>query len=403
MKQCPQCNKEYDESWSVCINCSTKLNAMVSSPGRKDMPIRDFIFLCNELRKEVNFDKSDSELAPDELALKEAYHVMDKTLEDAIGKDVKKDLDDKRNMMELLSKLQKNFDKVIYFAKETEKNFIKQAAHLIVHCDKQGKNEFGKILNRMGNDIVNSENRMSSSERIDAATKMLEIIKLYQENVSNNLYATQDMVGVLLPALEKTFEEINFDLVIDDKTRAENTRSKLKEWIGLSKDLYNNRKKAIKAVDEDLCIEEIIPKFIISNGGDVTKTMSATELKTRGETMIRLFEEFHKREEEIESKRSRLSEEILGKPDEYMNTGNQEESKRNNESSQNLNPLEAKAWYRFTQVIYVCLWIIGLGVAALTAAQDSNFMIFIYGTVIVWIVLGLLRKAFLYVALGKNQ
>ncbi|MDD2757635.1 MAG: hypothetical protein PHV29_03505 [Candidatus Pacebacteria bacterium] len=77
-------------------------------------------------------------------------------------------------------------------------------------------------------------------------------------------------------------------------------------------------------------------------------------------------------------------------------------NKNNKEEFVKHNSLETKAWHRFAKVIYIVLWIAGLGISAIVGSVDG-FSYFIWGSIITCIILTGVKKAFLYVIFGKNK
>lgn len=306
---------------------------MAKDTKQKDndsISISDAVTWQDNLKKEIDFDKSDSELTPEEVVKKALYLAMDKEIEKSLGPEMKKDIDEKRAKMETLSKFQNNLTKLVEVGKEIEKNFIWQGAYLINHFDKSKENHFKVVIDGMTTDTVNANKPMSNAERVEFAQKILEIIKVYRGKVLNELQAKHEILSALIPSLEKTLDQTDFDLFakeVGDKESAYSMKARFTEWLDLSKQLIKNRKKAIDAVEEDLEIEEILPKYIIQNNGDITKNISAMEMKTRGERMVRLVSEADTAEKEIEGKRSKISEGLFGKAETYMEFPKEDEAK----------------------------------------------------------------------------
>lgn len=303
---------------------------MTNKKNNGSISISDAVTWQDNLKKEIDFDKPDNELTPEEMAKKMLYFAMDKELEKSLGSEMKKDIDDKRAKMEALSKFQNNLTKLVEVGKEIEKNFILQGAYLINHFDKTKENHFKVVVDGMTTDVVNTNNSMSNSERERFANKILEIIKVYRGKVLNELHAKHEILLALIPSLEKTLSQADFDLLgkeVGDKESADRMKEQFSKWLNLSKELIRNRKKAIEAVEEDLETEEILPRFVIQNNGDITKNVSVMELKTRGERMVRLVSQADASEKEIEEERSKISEELFGKAETYMEFQKENEAK----------------------------------------------------------------------------
>lgn len=349
-------------------------NNKTQSKDNDSISISDAVTWQDNLKKEIDFDKPDSELTPEEVVKKALYFAMDKELEKSLGSETKKDIDEKRAKMEALSKFQNNLTKLVEVGKEVEKNFIWQGAYLINHFDKSKENHFKVVVDGMTSDVVNASKPMSNDERVQFAQKILEIIKAYRGKVSNELQAKHEILLALIPSLEKTLNQTDFDLFgeeVENKENADAMKAQFLEWLNLSKELIKNRKKAIEAVEEDLEIEEILPKFVIQNNGDITKNVSAMELKTRGERMIRLVSQADAAEKEIEEKRSKISEELFGKAETYMEFPKENETKEKPISSSGMGT--KTKWFI----------VIALSVIALSWGIWTAIGVFILGVIII--------------------
>lgn len=293
--------------------------------------IADAIKLQDNLKKEVDFDKPDNELTPEEFAKKAIYLALDEQIEKSLGTDTKRDIDEKRSQMAALSKFQTHLNKLVELGKEIEKNFTWQGAYLINHFDKGKDNHFKVVVDGMTTDVVNKDKQMSDAERVEFAKKILEIIKVYRDKVANELNAKHEIISALIPSLEQTFNQTEWDLFgkeVGNQESADTMKSQFAEWLSLSKELLKSRKKATEAVAEDLEIEELLPNYVIQNEGDISKNLSAVEIKTKGERMVRLINEADTAEKEIEGKRSPLSEQLFGKPETYMDFGKTDDSQQ---------------------------------------------------------------------------
>ncbi len=339
-----------------------------------NISISDALIWQDNLKKEIDFDKLDSELTPEEVVKKAVYFAMDKELEKSVGSEMKKDIDDKRSKMEALSKFEDNLTKLIQIGKEIEKNFILQGAYLIVHFDKSEENHFKVVVDGMTTDVVNAKKSMSNTERVQFAQKILEIIKVYRGKVLSELQGKHEIISALITSLEKILSQAEFDLIGDevgDKKNADSMKAQFSEWLALSKELIKNRKKATEAVEEDLEIEEILPKFVIQNNGDITQNISAVELKTRGDRMIRLVSQADAAEKEIEGKKSKISEDLFGKAETYMELPKEHETKEKSVSSSRMGT--KTKW----------LIVIALSVIALYWGIWTAIGVFILGVIII--------------------
>ncbi len=340
-----------------------------------NISIQDAIKWQDSLKKDIDFDKPDNELTPEQLVNKMVYLAMDEQVEKSIGKDVKKDLDDKRKSMELITKFQENLSKVTELGKEIEKNFIWQSAYLINHFDKSKENHYFVVTRGMTDDAIGNKS-LSANDRVNLAKKVLEITKTYREKVVKELFAKQEIISALLLAFEKNLNSTDFDSYAKEagNNDADQMRSQFKEWFELSKQLSSYRKKASEAVDEDIDLDEILPKYIIDNDGDITKSISGIEMKTKGERVVRLIGEADKAEKEIEVKKSPISEWLFGKAETYMDFPKSSESKEMEAKNQSEKGMgKTMKWFI----------VIVLSIIALSWGIWSAIGVFILGVIII--------------------
>jgi len=341
----------------------------------KTMSLEDIVHWQDGLKKDIDFDKPDNELAPEEFVKKKLYLVMDKVVEEKLGTDVKKDIDETTKKIEMLSKFKTNINKLIELGREIEKNFIWQGVCLINHFDKSKENHFRLVVDGMTSDVVGANKLMSNSERVESAKKILEIIRVYRERVIKE-FTKQEIISALLLALEKDFTETDFSLFgdeVSDKNSADKMKSQFQKWLNLSKELFKSRKKAIEAVEEQLDMDEILPKYIIENKGDITKNISAVNMKIKGDRMVRLTTEADKAEKEIEEERSKISEELFGKAESYVEFLNGNKSKETVAENKSVGMSKKIKW----------LIVIVLSIVALSGGIWTAIGVFILGTIII--------------------
>ena len=71
-------------------------------------------------------------------------------------------------------------------------------------------------------------------------------------------------------------------------------------------------------------------------------------------------------------------------------------------TSASAHPLEGKGWFRLVKVLYIGLWLVGIGFCAVVAAALESVQPLLIGGIALAIVLIVLKKAFYYVVLGRT-
>lgn len=368
-----------------------------------NISISDAIKLQDSYRKDIDFDKPDSELTTEEAAKKAIYLALDEAIEGSVGSEVKKDIDEKRQRLNSLQNFQKKLGKVVELGREIEKNLFWQNIYLINHFDKSEENYFRQTIDALTEKMIAKENSISNQDRLNVADKIMEIISVYRKKVTVELDKKQEIIKALLPAFENTLEEIDFELYgkeVEDTNGAKKMKTEMIDWLELTKQLVKSRSKAISAIEEHLEMDELLPKFVIENNGDVDGNLSSGEMISKGRRVQDLLGESNEVEKDIESRRSQISEGLFGKVDDYVNIENEVEDTKEEQIPNQQNLLESKAWYRLAKVVYIFLWILGVGLA-LIMWDEAGLIGFLFTLMIVWGILAAIKKAILYIVLGK--
>lgn len=369
----------------------------------KVISLHELIAMQDNLKKDIDFEKTDKELSQTELVKKTLYRTIDKTVEKTIGKKAKKNLDSLREMKEEITIVSKRLDKLLALGIEIERNFILQEAYLINHFKTDENNYCFLTIRKLNDELLNKDK--SPKERVLKAQQILKIIEIYESKIVINLTRKQEIIIALLNTFENYLErKPNFDLIndaIENISEFQSRESLFRKWCTLSKRILKNREKALEAVQEDLEIYQIIPKQIIENQGNFEEDFPPSLPKDKVERMIKLAKESYEAQKEIEEERTEISLELFGSPSDYMNIeeiGKKEENKKISQT----NNLEEKKWFRFLKVVYIIGWILGLGIVVTLswAADDSN--IFFIGCLIVWGIMASVKKAFFYIVLGNS-
>lgn len=369
MKKCTKCSSEIREESKFCGECGEK----VSSTEGGDLSIADIITWQQTIKKDVDLNKLDEELTPEELAKKAIYLALDKTVEESVGDEKKKEIDVIIDNADFYSKIKENLTGLIELGKEIEKNLFTQKSYIIVFFEKEPDNHYKFIINDTANKIV-GENSLTNSERIEMSEKSLDLIKKYGEKVVTELVAKQGIVKALLSAFENKISEIDFERysIETDSDEFNQIKENALQWLGLTKELLPYRNKAIEAVKENLEMDEIVPKLVIKHNGDISKTTSGLDMFTKGNRMTKLINEASDFEDKVNVKRVKLSQWLFGKEEEYLDVSKNEEVEQSSDSDKFAPKSNSWKW-----VIVVVLTIVALSWGIWTAIG-----VFILGVII---------------------
>lgn len=375
MKKCEKCSTELRDGAKFCEECGTQ----VISPdgeGAGNISIQDAIIFRNDLKKDIDFDKSDDELTPEEFVKKSLYSVLGKTIEDHVGIDVKNNIEKLGEQSDFASEVQNKFFKLSELGKEIEKNLTLELSYLTVYFDNTTENYFKTTVNNITDNILKNKS-LDNEERVVLAKKILEIINIYREKVYKELKAKDGITTALLPGFEKVLNEIDFKRYKTEfGDTLDNWAIDCSRWLSLTKELRDYRNMAVEAVKLNLEIEEILPNLIISNNGDISVTTSGMEMNVKGERMVKLINESSDKETEINKEREEISERLFGKPEDYMDFLKQEEKEKVNETGATTKKSNKTKW-----IVVIALSIIALSWGIWTAIG-----VFILGSIIISII-----------------
>lgn len=385
-------SKEYIEAYAKISQEFLDLMA-----GRENLDLKETCDLKKYIKARTNLEKDEQELTNEEKAWKEFYQQIDSLLEQNIGTDKKQELDKILNHMDSVD----GFKICIDLGKEIEELFIQQFAYIVVHEDKTVDNEYKEKKEQMENLMYdkNSTNEKSA----EWANGILKLIDVYKNVLIEHLQTTNDKIQKKLSLFEQELKKIQSFIVKDTKEIFEN----LNEWLKLSKELHFSRVLATNSILKQVELDKLLPQRIIENSGDINQILSKEDTEKFKNDLITyatLMSSASSKEEEISKKRKSLTQKIFGDVNNNFDQELSATDKMNIEVTDNIsNSLETKVWYRFMKIVYIGLWIIGLGLAFLIAWAESSFWAFIIIVFMVWALLTLFRKAFFYVALGKNK
>lgn len=341
-----------------------------------EISMEDAVKMLDNLKEEINFDKPESELTPEEVVKKMIYTTLDKEVEKGLGKEQKGAIDRARNKISSLKKFTFNIGRLTGLGQEIEKNFILQFGYISIHFDRSENNFLKTAVNRMSEDMIKKP--MSNSERLELANNILNLVKPYREKIILELHKEQELIYSLLPQFEKICKDTDFNVFNGDEEEknAKELEKDNKEFIHLSKELSNGRALIIKAVEEDISMEEILPKYIIENNGDNTMGISSAEMMMKGERVLKYSNEANKIEEELGEKRLKLAEKLFGKAEDYMGL-----SKDKKDTAQTV-PV-SKSGNGIKWIVVIVLSIIALSGGVWTAIG-----VFVLGAIIISILSG---------------
>lgn len=362
------------------------------------MSISDLVVMQDDLKRKIDFTIPDEDLTDEMRVNKILYTTIDKTIEDSLWKEKKQEIDNARKQLEEMQKFKNMIEEISSLWKEIEKNFVYQNAYLVNHFDKSDENKYKLVVDHLTTELANAWNKLSNWEALEKANKILEFVDFYREKAVKELVKKRWIISALLKAFRQKLKEVNFNAFSQiNETESKLMKSQFQEWLKLSEMLAEWREKATEAVIESLEIDELIPKMVIENNGDLTRSSSGTKLITLWKNRAALLDEANKIEEQVEQKRAALTEDLYWKPENYLDA---EAEKTENKEINTINPLQEKAWFRLCKVIYIGLYGLAIIVGLWLWSEEAELWFWFVAITI--IIFTLIKKAFYYIVLGKS-
>jgi hypothetical protein len=237
-------------------------------------------------------------------------------------------------------------------------------------------------------------------EHLEYARAMIKRADSYKEDFIGPLHKLND--GIQRELLE--FEQL---LHVGPPKRPSGDLSKdaasMERWLSLSKELYRARVMATNGILSQTEFDKRIPAAVITNNGRVDFKFSQEESKQlveEAEAYAALIKASSEDSQRIQQERESLTRQLFALDDKAKAAVIQTPVAAG--PTKAIHPLEGKAWFRLMKVVYIGLWIVGLGMSALLAYGADEVYVFIAGASILAMVLIILKKAFYYVVLGRG-
>lgn len=268
-------------------------------------------------RKRTDLRKDDKDLTSKQRAWKKLYIFWGDRVEEYSSKEMKEHIDDEKSKIDSLNFVNSKTEEAIELGREIEANFFLQWSIITMNWEPD-QNVYKTSLNKIFKDKT-----LTNAERIDGANKILENADNYRKEIMKKLHDYHYSIYTGLTKFEanSTWADLLDELC---KISGDNSgENKVKEWLKLSWDLYENRTAAITSVDREIDFDEYMANELIKNQGDSSKTMTKEEKKESTEKFAcyaSLKQTAYEFMRDIEPKRVKISESCFGKLNDYINT-----------------------------------------------------------------------------------
>jgi hypothetical protein len=364
--------------------------------GKNKMDIAESMEIKEYCRKRTNLEISNDKLAPEQLAWKHIYILMDEQIINAVGKEEKDKLDHLKTQMNQLDSMNRDVvEKLLPLGRQIEELFIRQRGYLCAHFN---DGVYKKAEERMSVDML--AEHTPTQKRIELANGIIALVERYKGIILSPLFDDQNKIYEALLRFRSIFEQIPFSIANKDLAIAK-IEKLYGDWLSLSEELQKERLKTITGLRNLIELDVMVPENIIKNNGDKTVDIPLREYSEKIAAAKVLSIEGPSKEEEIEKKRRPLSIEAFGDPDSYIKFKENEVVEETDNKSAKVNPLQGKAWFRLLKVIYILACVFGGAISIGALVSGFKGAIAISGIIV--LILFLTRKVFYYIVLGRTN
>ena len=277
-------------------------------------------------------------------------------------------------------------ERISTLAQKIDELFVKQAGRFAFHHD-DTENDYRVQESRLSTLMLDKS--VSNEKHLEYAQAIISQCDSYNRNFVKPLKDLTEEIQRELSGLEQLL-----------RTSAEHgDLSNEERWLALSKELHEARLLAMVSVETQAEFDTYLPNFIIQNSGRSDMTLSQEQTNQFAEGIAgysALMKASYEANQRIQQEREPLTKLLF--PVEQVAEPQTPATKR----PVTIHPLEGKGWFRLAKVIYIVLWVVGLGASAIFAYVVDQFFVFAVGGAIVAVLLIALKKVFYYVTLGRT-
>jgi hypothetical protein len=276
-----------------------------------------------------------------------------------------------------------------------EEKFVQQLDRIAFHHNDTG-NEY-RVQERRLSDLM-LEKTISDEKHLEYAQKIIALADSYKQGFLRSLQQLNDEIALDLVEFRDLLRTVP-----KETDNAIKTTSDMERWLALSRELHLARLGATKYVNEQNEFDTFLPTIVIKNNGRSDMTLSpeeSTYVQTWAVSAASM-EECYNNNQRIQLEREPLTKRLLSVRENAAPPLRQS-SAGAHPTPKVIHPLEGKVWFRSLKVVYILLWIVGLGISAMLGYGSNDFSTFLIGAAIVAVLLFVAKKVFYYVVLGRT-
>jgi hypothetical protein len=339
-------------------------------------------------------EKTDEDLTKKKGLAKVSTTVRINNSKRQLGRQADKNMDTAIKNHVRIDKSAKALDLIFPIGRRVEELFLQQLHRLVFH-DSQSENDYHIQKKRLS--ILMLDESLSNEKHMEYAREIIALADVYIERSVRPLQRLNDEIQEELRKFEQVLSTI--------PDQEENLAKDLQRWLSLSKELQLARLKAETSIIEQMESDRWLPKEIIKNGGRADMTFSqedSARIKEALASNATLMKDSYESNERIQQEREPLAERLFPINDKATATQETQPNVTAQKTPRFIHPLQGKVWFRLLKVLYIVVWIVGLGLSALLGYVADDLSVFLGAGAVVVVSLIVLQKVFYYVVLGRT-
>jgi hypothetical protein len=284
-------------------------------------------------------------------------------------------------------------NRLSHFAHKIEDLFVQQIDRIAFHHN-QEENDYRVQERRLS--ALMLDKSISDGKHLECAQALIRNSEAYKNGFVNPLRTLNEGIDGALREFQLLLSGLP-----DQTAAVSKYADSMARWHSLSKELHEARLIATKSIISQVETDSLIPQIVTKNEGRIDVTFDASEQLMAHGAVVALAKDAYENDQRIQKERDPLTRGLFAPEDEVKADPNHA-SDTPQQTAKFVHPLEGKAWFRLIKMVYVGLWVVGLGISAMLGYGANEILVFIGGVLGLAVVLVILKKAFYYVVLGRT-
>jgi hypothetical protein len=279
-------------------------------------------------------------------------------------------------------------------AQRIETLFLRQLDTIGSHQN-DNQNEYSRQEAHFSQLMV--DKAVSNLQHTEYAKKVISLADGYEQGFIRSLQSLNDEISNELIDFEQLLDRVS------ERTDLSNRLASLRRWLSLSQELQTARIMATRGIIDQVKFDKRIPKMIVDRDGCVDITLFRDRSKEFSDglaTYTSFIKQSFADHQRIQPQREQIYQKLF--VSDHDSTDVEQTSIVAAQRVRSINRLEAKPWFRLVKVVYIGLWIVGMGALVLVGIALQNRSVVVFGCLATSALLIGLKKVFYYVILGRT-